>query len=245
MTLRDVLPRSALDDMAHAASADTKATCGRGDGRPSGNGGADVLNRTRCQTSMMDALSSYRSAFRNHVGRVLLHCAEPQVVRVATARVVTGVTNAHPLRNRAMHQLPRNPVGLCRFPPQLNCAVPLPQRTRPQPAGTRLVEAFPKLCQRSTGLAHAAARTGAVLPLAVSEEDGAHPKEAATLLTGSLHKGRLTTHRSLLLRCHGRGRSLRRPTLRFHWPDYTSVSMSSDMGSSWPTATPGPWGSVP
>lgn len=60
-----------------------------------------------------------RPSLPNHIGHVLGMCTKEQMGWVAARRIITTMTNAHSVRDRAVDKLPCNPVRVSR--PASNC----------------------------------------------------------------------------------------------------------------------------
>ncbi len=80
----------------------------------------------------------------SHIPLVVIFCSDPQVFRINTPRVVTGVKHEKRIRNSAVSQFKRKAMGSNRFTIYQKAAIPKSMRIFPRPTRFSFGDSIPK-----------------------------------------------------------------------------------------------------
>ena len=97
-------------------------------------GQSSILCRSTTRTQFRARTAPPCAVSGSHIRHVLLHRARPQMRRIHTERVVTGVQYMHGFWDRAVERLIGNPMSSQHFPIHLHLAISLGRGAGPKPA---------------------------------------------------------------------------------------------------------------
>ena len=146
-------------------------------------------------------LTSCLPALLHHILSIALNGSKEEVIRPNTGPIITVVKHPEPIRDRAIEQLPRDPMGLHGFPVEPELPVSMTALTcRPCPAGQGTSDLFPEALShgRTASSRIAISIPAEIMPIA-------QPPRKMGPFTAIDEASRLREHRNLDSRCHGAG----------------------------------------